>query len=191
MRRRRIGPAAAGRRGEVLPVQGAALRRGRAAPPAGGRPGWSGKLCTAPGTPGPSRAASGAPSFTLGPGENSNKSCPGSFITPPARADSPSAQPGAAVASPRALLRTSRATPRVRAALGARPVAVEAPGALRRGAQGRRPGAPRRRGARTYLYSAGTGGLSAASSFLGNPRAGWWRRSLALSRGWSTPKPGS
>lgn len=35
LRRRRIGPAAAGRRGEVLPVQGAALRRGRAAPPAG------------------------------------------------------------------------------------------------------------------------------------------------------------
>lgn len=99
LRRGRSGPAAARRLGrEVRRVQGAARLRGPSVPPAG-RSGWSRELCTDPGTPGPELVSSGTASFTLNPGEGSNKSCPGHFITLPARADSGRAEPGADLAS--------------------------------------------------------------------------------------------
>lgn len=116
------------------------------------------------------------------PREDSNKSCPSHFITLPARADSGRAEPGADLALPRAFLCTSYATPRVCAAQGGRPVPGEAPGALCVGAGCLLPAAPRRWGARTYLCSARTGGLSAGIPCLGGLRADWWRRSLAPGR---------
>lgn len=142
--RGRSGPAAVRRLArEVLVVQRAAgrRRRGPSVPPTG-RPGWSRKLCTGPGSPRPALTASGAASFTLDPGEDSNKSCPSYFITLPARADSGRTEPGADLASPRALLCTSRSTPRVCTARGGSPVPGETAGARCVGAQCPRPAVP-------------------------------------------------
>ena len=107
---------------------------------------------------------------------------PSHLITRPARADSGSAEPGVDLALPRAFLFTPRSTPRVCAAQVGRPVLGEAPGARCVGAGCLLPAAPRLGGARTYLCSARTDGLSAGSSCLGDLRACWWRRSLELDR---------
>lgn len=98
---------------------------------------------------------------------------------------------GPSLASPRAFLCMSRATPRVCAALGGRSLTSKAPGVRCVGARCCLPAAFRLGGARTYLCSAGTGGLSAGSPCLGDPPAGWWRRSPAPGRRWPIPKPGS
>lgn len=53
------------------------------------------------------------------------------------------------------------------------------------------PGSSGLQGARIYLCSAGTGGLSAGSPCLGDLPEGSWSPSLAQGPRWQTPKPGS
>lgn len=132
------------------------------------------------------------PHFPSALGESSNKSCLSHFITLLARADSGRSEPGPDLASPRSSplhVRSHQEFARPGVSSGRRVRAKRTGSAA--GVHRVFPGSSRLQGARVYLCSAGTGGLSAGCPCLGDLPEGSWRRSPAPGPRWQTPKPGS